>query len=328
VAAPHHDVLTISSSMLRKLLNRSVTPIIIGFGYISIHSTNSQTNCESKRKTKSETRCEAYNSFFNIFFEKRREELCLNEPGCLFRGKGITGTCYPKYKAVTSRDHGKLSNYSGISQLPSSTSSTTSTAMPSSLSPITKTPEPTPTPSSSVPFPITGELKLEEDSQIEILMKQQFTSSVADQIVNSHEAARKVAKDLVIEVLQNEGTVNQLGSLLGMCFEYPTVQAPIRSLAYFYLHTDTTMSNILWQLEWQRHYFFSGEGKDWTEMKLKELFMWWTSTEDFYLVISPLVLWVLGDREVSTIPLSHMNAEYYDFYRVYKAYIVIYEPHF
>jgi hypothetical protein len=76
-----------------------------------------------------------------------------------------------------------------------------------------------------------------------------------------------VAKELVIEVrvmlktILYEGTVNELGSLLGMCFAYPTVQAPIRSLAYFYLHTDNTMDNILWQLEWQRHYFFSGDGK-------------------------------------------------------------------
>ena len=66
---------------------------------------------------------------------------------------------------------------------------------------------------------------------------------------------------LPAQVLQSKGTVNQLGALLGMCFSYSTVQAPIRSLAYCYLHTDATMDSILWQLEWQRNYFFSGEGK-------------------------------------------------------------------
>jgi hypothetical protein len=55
--------------------------------------------------------------------------------------------------------------------------------------------------------------------------------------------------------------VNELGTLLGMCFSYPTVQCPVRAWAYYYLHTETTMSNILWQLEWQRKYFFSGDAK-------------------------------------------------------------------
>ena len=56
--------------------------------------------------------------------------------------------------------------------------------------------------------------------------------------------------------------------------------------------------------------------QEWTETKLKDLFMWWTTTEDFQHVINPLVLWVLRDRETSVVPLSRMNAEYYDFYRV------------
>lgn len=234
------------------------------------------------------------------------------------------GFDYSDGKSIDQKD---MNHKTPLTPTPSSSSSSKQLSSTSSSSVVTSTEISSSSPASST---VTQEslssshrsfqdFKGEEDSQIEILMKQQFASSVADQIVNSHQAARKVAKELVIEVLQSEGTVNELGSLLGMCFAYPTVQAPIRSLAYFYLHTDNTMDNILWQLEWQRHYFFGGDGKEWTETKIKDLFVWWLGTDDFKAVLYPLVFWVLRDRDIAVVPLSQMNAEYYDFYREWFA---------
>jgi hypothetical protein len=179
------------------------------------HTNTNITKCESK--SQSEARCEKYNSFFNIFFEKRREELCTNEPGCDFRGKGITGTCYSKMK-LANINKGKKSinigfDYSDGKSIdqkdmkhktpltPSSSSSSSSSSKQlsstSSSSVVTSKEISSSAPDSST---VTQEslssshrsfqdFKGEEDSQIEILMKQQFASSVADQIVNSHQVS-------------------------------------------------------------------------------------------------------------------------------------------
>lgn len=176
------------------------------------HTNTNITKCESK--SQSEARCEKYNSFFNIFFEKRREELCTNEPGCDFRGKGITGTCYSKMKLANinkgkksinigfdysdgkSIDQKDMKHKTPLTPTPSSSSSKQLSST-SSSSVVTSKEISSSSPASST---VTQEslssshrsfqdFKGEEDSQIEILMKQQFASSVADQIVNSHQVS-------------------------------------------------------------------------------------------------------------------------------------------
>jgi hypothetical protein len=178
------------------------------------HTNTNITKCESK--SQSEARCEKYNSFFNIFFEKRREELCTNEPGCDFRGKGITGTCYSKMKLANinkgkksinigfdysdgkSSDQKDMKHKTPLTPTPSSSSSSSKQLSSTSSSSVVTSKEI----SSSFPASSTvtqeslssshrsfQDFKGEEDSQIEILMKQQFASSVADQIVNSHQVS-------------------------------------------------------------------------------------------------------------------------------------------
>ena len=96
---------------------------------------------------------------------------------------------------------------------------------------------------------------------IEILMKKQITSSVADSIIESHEAMHEVSKELVIDVLNDQDNVGKLATVLGNVFQDESVLAPIRSFAYYYLHVEPTMINIDWLLHQQMRYFFREHGK-------------------------------------------------------------------
>ena len=186
-------------------LKKSLSTAVAG-GYLSINKQQqTYSNCESK--SRQESKCDAYNSFYDIFFEKRREELCKREPGCNFRGKGITGTCFPKYKIAKYR-----SAHVAAGEEPATAAATRDCHRNidrSGKKKAWRTPPPVrePSPSSSslhrpstrIHNPSGGggggvavgvRVVRGEDSdssQIEVLMKQQFTSSVADQIVNSHQ---------------------------------------------------------------------------------------------------------------------------------------------
>eukprot|EP00602_Paraphysomonas_sp_CaronLab_P010487 CAMPEP_0185027264 /NCGR_PEP_ID=MMETSP1103-20130426/12087_1 /TAXON_ID=36769 /ORGANISM="Paraphysomonas bandaiensis, Strain Caron Lab Isolate" /LENGTH=272 /DNA_ID=CAMNT_0027561167 /DNA_START=263 /DNA_END=1081 /DNA_ORIENTATION=- len=157
-------------------------------------------------------------------------------------------------------------------------------------------------------------LLLEDDSKspvvaIEVMMKESITSSVADSIVKSHEAAHQVSKALIIELLQNEENVHTLGIILRNCFSSEPVLGPVRWLSYYYLHTDATLENILWQLEWQRSWFFRGPGKVYTEAELMRLFLWWSQQEGFRQVVHPLVVWALEQQEAAVVPASDAAAQ-------------------
>ena len=192
------------TSVKRRLTCGCESAILTLGGYLSANNYY-QMYSHSESKSRTESKCEVYNSFYDIFFEKRREELCRREPGCTFRGKGITGTCYPKYKiakykggmadasgVATERESGlskkergsrSLSETASFTSPPSQSSPSSSPSSSSSSSVSQSTSLVSPTRTGVV---VKGE---EEDSQIyiEVLMKQQFASSVADQIVNSHQ---------------------------------------------------------------------------------------------------------------------------------------------
>lgn len=131
----------------RSLRSKSV---VIVAGCLSANLIKSCVMCDSKPKPPS--KCEEFNSTLNMFLMKNREELCKREPGCDFRGKGITGACYPKYK---------FAKFSSAKHSPSLTKN-----LP---------------PQSSQS---TSRNRDDVENQIAVLMKQ-FTTSVADRIVNS-----------------------------------------------------------------------------------------------------------------------------------------------
>jgi hypothetical protein len=231
----------------------------VGVWWYILHPINIFTNCDDTPRKDDKPRklasvCDKYNSLFYRLQSKRRISLCSDEVGCIFEGMGRKAVCKESTALerpvgslpVKPENHIKSENNENVTL---------------------ETPE----------KPEKYSLVLENERAgsdspvlaIEILMKESFTSSVADSIVNAHEAAHQVSKALVIEVLQNKENVNKLGILMRNCFAYETVRAPVRDLAYFYLHTNDSMENILWQLQWQRGYWFQGGGKVSSKFSLK-----------------------------------------------------------
>lgn len=96
---------------------------------------------------------------------------------------------------------------------------------------------------------------------IEDLMKESFTSSVADSIEKSYEVAHEVAKTLVLDVLEDSSNIQHVGTILSHIFVDETVLSSTRALTYFYLQTNDSMKNIFWQLHWLRFYYCRGGGK-------------------------------------------------------------------
>lgn len=118
----------------------------------------------------------------------------------------------------------------------------------------------------SGPNPIYSLLVTKDSSEdviiaIEGLMKDKFTSTVADSIEKSHEAAHEVAKALVLDVLRETSNIEHVGTILSHIFADETVLKSTRALAYFYLHTDETMDSISYQLNRLRFYYCRGGGK-------------------------------------------------------------------
>jgi hypothetical protein len=195
----------------RSVLGPQSTTILAGIICLAVKKAHLKQHVDCESKSKAESRCEAYNSFYDMFFEKRREELCQREPGCAFRGKGITGTCFSKHKYTRFSGAGSRNRDEDASRGPSSAEAETQqlrqhqqqqqklkfkpeTVSPPSDSSSTALTSPSAS-LSNVRLPqggvwgVKGEEGKEQEleSQIEILMKQQFASSVADQIVNSHQ---------------------------------------------------------------------------------------------------------------------------------------------
>jgi hypothetical protein len=170
--------------------------------------------------------CEEYNSIYWKMNQKTREMKCeqVTGNGCAFEGRGWTGKCQPLQRPGTR---------------PQSSKSTSNHIY---------------------------SLLVKKDSEdvvvaIEGLMKETFTSSVADSIEKSHEVAHEVAKAIVLDVFQNTDNIQHLGTLLGRIFADETVLSSTRALTYYYLHIDPTMTSLMWQLNWLRFYYCRGGGK-------------------------------------------------------------------
>lgn len=152
--------------------------------------------------------------------------------------------------------------------------------------------------------------KGEPGFSIEVLMKKQFTSSVADNLDRSQQVSRELARELVLEFLQAGEAINRLDALPTLT-SYAVVQLPIRSNCYVFVQTDIVLKSILWLLDIQRVFYFDGEGKDWTIDKLKKLSFWWIMSNNFHDTVYPLVLWVIGDKDISVTPVSQITSNYF-----------------
>lgn len=214
--------------------------------------------------------CEQFNTVYYKMDRNNRANSCMKEKGCKFIGAGWKGSCVPVHTVTAKRpDDNEMREYSLL-------------------------------------------LSQESNSPavaIEILMKKQITSSVADSIIESHEAMHEVSKELVIDVLNDQDNVGKLATVLGNVFQDESVLAPIRSFAYYYLHVEPTMINIDWLLHQQMRYFFREHGKTDTEYQLISLFIWWSKQEHFRQALYPLVTWAITDEETSVKPLATIAVE-------------------
>jgi hypothetical protein len=166
--------------------------------------------------------CQEFNTFYWKMRGGDRPAACMQDIGCKFVGSGRNGTCVPVHTLNSKR-----------------ASNADSRAYSLRVSQDSKSPA----------------------GAIEILMKEKITSSVADSIIESHDAAHEVSKELVIEVLNDKDNVSKLATALGNAFGDEAILRPIRDFTYFYLHTDDTLRNINWLLHGQMKYFFKEHGK-------------------------------------------------------------------
>lgn len=176
---------------------------------------------ESGASKEKKSQCDQYNSLLYKFRGNERSNSCEKEKGCTFVGVGWNGMCSTKKAAKSAAVDPDNIVYSLL------------------LSQETNTPA----------------------VSIEILMKKTLTSSVADSIVEAHDAAHQVSKELVIEVLDDPDNVAKLAIALGNIFSNEAVLRPVRDFSYFHLHTQGTMQNIIWLLHEQMKYFFKENGK-------------------------------------------------------------------
>jgi hypothetical protein len=273
----------------------SMTGKSIRWGFGMICGTSMTRMSWSSGKKDSKDNCSEFNTIYWKMNPKLREQSCNETKGCSYSSEN--GVCLQNNQKQITRDIDIISTPNKIKSL--------------------------------VVKRDSGDIVV----AIEGLMKESFTSSLADSIEKSHEAAHEVAKALVLDVLHDCSNIQHVGTILSHIFTDETVLSSTRALAYFYLHTNVSIGNILWQLNWLRFYYCRGGGKVssfifftlpdpqvYSEIELINQFLLWSQQKEFRDVVYPIVIWSFQQEESVVKPLGEIAGESLKELQVYTSF--------
>lgn len=144
---------------------------------------------------------------------------------------------------------------------------------------------------------------------LQMILHESIATSAVMSLRESREIANDFAKILVIDILNNPESTNNLGSLLGSLFQYESVRFPTRDLIYWSLTLDPTLEATYNLGHDQSTYWFVGEAAPYTKSLLVYYALWWLRDKQSYEEsIKPLIIYVTEIPEVQD-SLTQITAE-------------------
>ena len=160
---------------------------------------------------------------------------------------------------------------------------------------------------------------------LQMILHESIATSAVVSLRESREIAHDFAKILVIDILNNPESTNNLGSLLGSLFEYESVRFPTRDLIYWSLTLDPTLEATYALGNEQVAYWCIGEGNPYTKSLLLYWALWWLRDQQSYEhTLKPLIVYVTEIPEVQD-SLTQITAESlpYTKVRLFDRYILL-----
>lgn len=135
-----------------------------------------------------------------------------------------------------------------------------------------------------------------EDSEfppIKVLLNEQITNSALDSLKDSEEMMHLLAKNLIIDALQDKSAPGKFGQILNYVFDYEVTLSQTRSLLYWSLNTPDVTKNIdslnAYQLKQWSRTFGVGQVSSLAQS-------WVVAVPSRKEVVSPLLSWVLTQQ--------------------------------
>ena len=134
------------------------------------------------------------------------------------------------------------------------------------------------------------------------MVKKDLLDTVADSIQQSQPLANELAKNLVMQLLQNISYAHQTGTSLRNALRDPLILSSVRNLSYTWMHSASTMENIMWTYKIYHPFFFADQSH---VRNLATLLAWWTTEPSCKTeLIPPLLNTTLQNQELIVKPLG------------------------
>jgi hypothetical protein len=110
---------------------------------------------------------------------------------------------------------------------------------------------------------------------LQMILHESITQSAVESLKDSQQVANDFAKILILDILNNKESRNNLGSLLGSLFQYESVRCPTRDLIYWSIFLDPTLKATRNFTSNQVTYWLSNEGMTSTRALVMYYTLWW-----------------------------------------------------
>lgn len=141
-----------------------------------------------------------------------------------------------------------------------------------------------------------------------VLIHEQLAQSASNSIEGSTLLAQEISKSLVVDLLRSKENTKKFGVLLGDIFKFDSILEPTRSLIYWSIQTDASMSAL-------GNMSAAGLGQfllQPTTIKLTNSMFSNYLRDDYFIshISKPYFTWLLTDRDYCIHPLVAL-AEYH-----------------
>jgi hypothetical protein len=136
---------------------------------------------------------------------------------------------------------------------------------------------------------------------IKVILNEQIASTAVDSIRESHDLVKALAKDLILDVLNDPNNPKKLGVFINHTLSFESVLYPTRDLIYWTLKLDSSHKNFLFQSKWQVNYWMKNNGC-YSIVNLSEC--WLNSSDSKDTTIIPFLQSVLTDKNTVADPLA------------------------
>lgn len=140
---------------------------------------------------------------------------------------------------------------------------------------------------------ISGRGDASDFPPIKVLLNEQITNSAVDSLKDSEEMMHLLAKNLIIEALQNKSATGNFGRMLSYVFNYEVTLSQTRSLLYWSLNTPDCTANIQSLSAYQLKCYANTIGVAQVSALSQA---WIVAPSSRKEVVSPLLTWVFKQK--------------------------------